>query len=97
MTILKEKYLDVSELSPPEPMVIILSALSKLAENYYLKVKHSRVPYPLLVHLKENNWCYQYFSESLQGITLYIYKVECEKELNNIITHSTDRCINERS
>jgi len=72
-------FIDVSELPPPEPMMNILSALTQLPLKHYLKIKHSRIPYPLFPRLTENNWCYQY-GENTNGtvtngeVTLYIYR-----------------------
>lgn len=71
---MKAVFIDVSELPPPEPMTMILSALDKLPKKHYLKIKHSRIPYPLFTHLNKNNWCYQYGKSNEVTITLYIYR-----------------------
>jgi uncharacterized protein (DUF2249 family) len=72
---MKAVLLNVSELPPPEPMIEILSALANLPKEHYLKIFHSRIPYPLFARLTENHWAYQYDQDPTQsGITLYIYR-----------------------
>jgi len=73
-------FIDVSELPPPEPMIKILSALAQLPKSHYLKIKHSRIPYPLFPRLTENNWNYQYGKSTAQEIIFFIYRNE-EQEL----------------
>ncbi|SFD28710.1 DUF2249 domain-containing protein [Pseudoalteromonas denitrificans] len=71
--------IDVSELVPPEPMVEILKALSKLEPSQCLKVIHSREPFPLYKKLSESNWCYfvQSLSEKradFKRFNIFVYK-----------------------
>lgn len=41
------QLLDVSDLEPPEPLTVILSALQALPAQQALKVRHRREPFPL--------------------------------------------------
>jgi len=81
---MKAVLLNVSELSPPEPMIEILSALANLPKDHYLKIFHSRVPYPLFERLTANNWVYQYQhkNQETMNITLYIYRQEDRQRFN---------------
>ncbi|MBF0422328.1 MAG: DUF2249 domain-containing protein [Magnetococcales bacterium] len=49
----KPTVLDVRHLSPPEPMVKILEAVSRLSPGKSLLVIHRRVPHPLYPRLEE--------------------------------------------
>ncbi len=64
---------DVSELSPPEPMTIILSHLAILSEHECLLVKHRRQPFPLYEKLSAAGFNYHCVVHSQDDITLYIY------------------------
>lgn len=63
---------DVSELEPPEPMSVILAALSRLKEGNCLVVKHRRQPFPLYEKLLEQSWIYHCQVHSDDDISLYI-------------------------
>jgi len=87
---MKELLLNVSELPPPEPMIEILSALANLPEKHYLKVFHSRVPYPLFERLSENNWGYHYQQDQQNiGVTLYIFR-QADQHSFNALTLSNN-------
>ena len=51
--------IDVRELAPPEPMTVILSALSNLPTGKGLQVHHSRQPFHLYDKLIAAGWDYQ--------------------------------------
>ena len=65
---------DVSELEPPQPMTVILTALARLAAKHYLLVKHRRQPFPLYEKLLEQGWAYSCQVHADDNITLYIYR-----------------------
>ncbi|MBL4909819.1 MAG: DUF2249 domain-containing protein [Alteromonadaceae bacterium] len=88
---MKAILLNVSELPPPEPMIEILSALASLPQHYYLKVFHSRVPYPLFERLTANNWAYQYQEQQNLGITLYIYHKEDQSLFEKLNTNGISK------
>lgn len=52
----RERLLDVGALPPPEPLERILAALATLAAGQYLRVRHSREPYPLYAILDEHGF-----------------------------------------
>lgn len=74
--------LDVSQLAPPEPMTLILSALSELLKESKgvtgsegcLVVKHRRQPFPLYEQLLCAGWAYHCEVKAMDDITLYIYR-----------------------
>lgn len=65
---------DVSELEPPEPMTVILTALARLGDGNCLLVKHRRQPFPLYEKLREQGWGYRCIVHSDEDISLYIYR-----------------------
>lgn len=52
----QEQILDVSELAPPEPMERILEAIETVSAGQYLRVLHSREPFPLYAILEESGF-----------------------------------------
>ena len=48
-----EHYVDVSNLEPPEPLEVILDAITDLPQGDYLKVHHRRNPIPLYGMLRD--------------------------------------------
>ena len=65
---------DVSELEPPEPMTVILTALDRLDKGCCLLVQHRRQPFPLYNKLLEQGWSYHCQVHSDDNISLYIYR-----------------------
>ncbi|MEW8001169.1 MAG: DUF2249 domain-containing protein [Candidatus Thiodiazotropha sp.] len=59
-----EQRLDVRELEPPVPMERILEVLDMLPTDDWLRVRHSREPYPLYSLLRDMNFTW---STSWQG------------------------------
>ncbi|MDD5304393.1 MAG: DUF2249 domain-containing protein [Elusimicrobia bacterium] len=51
--------LDVSGFEPPEPMVLILEAVTKLGPKDRLVVEHFREPVPLYAHLEAAGFAHQ--------------------------------------
>ncbi len=49
----QERVLNVSELEPPGPMEKILEAIETLTPGHYLRILHSREPFPLYTLLDE--------------------------------------------
>ncbi|SCZ61659.1 DUF2249 domain-containing protein [Thiohalomonas denitrificans] len=50
--------LDVSELEPPEPLVLTLEGAARLQPGEYLRMRHRRVPYPLFDTLDQQGFGY---------------------------------------
>ena len=66
-------HLDVSQLEPPEPMRVILNALTQLTANQYLQVVHRREPIPLFTILDEQGYQWQHKKVAENQHTLWIW------------------------
>lgn len=66
--------IDVSELSPPEPMAAILTALSTLSDGDILKIRHRREPFPLYNKLASINWDFHCQKITEQLFEIYIFR-----------------------
>ena len=64
---------DVSALTPPEPMTVILKHLSTLTTQECLLIKHRRQPFPLYEKLHGAGFSYYCVGHSQDDITLYIF------------------------
>jgi hypothetical protein len=64
---------DVSELPPPEPMTVILTALARLNKRDCLLVTHRRQPFPLYEKLLQAGWAYHCQTHDDEHVSLYIY------------------------
>jgi hypothetical protein len=53
-----QKVIDVSDLEPPEPMNRILDELMDMGRGDWLRVHHSREPFPLYNMLKSMGYCW---------------------------------------
>ncbi|MEW8070172.1 MAG: DUF2249 domain-containing protein [Candidatus Thiodiazotropha endolucinida] len=53
-----ELRLDVRELEPPVPLERILEALEELSSDDWLRVRHSREPYPLYSLLRDMDFAW---------------------------------------
>ena len=71
---MKLECVDVSELSPPEPMTEILTALSRLNQGDCLLVIHRRQPFPLYEKLLQQGWAYHCQIHNDENISLFIYR-----------------------
>jgi len=54
----RERFLDVSELEPPEPLERVLTALEYLEEGQYLHMAHRREPLLLYPELEQRGFDY---------------------------------------
>ena len=54
-----EKFLDTSELEPPEPFEQALALLAELQPGEYLRMAHRRVPYPLFEYCNQRGLEYR--------------------------------------
>jgi uncharacterized protein (DUF2249 family) len=71
---------DVSELAPPEPMTVILTALANLEQGDCLLVTHRRQPFPLYEKLIQAGWAYHCQVHNDDHVSLFIYR-QIEKQL----------------
>lgn len=65
---------DVQDLSPPEPMTVILNALARLEQGHCLLVTHRRQPFPLYEKLAQAGWAYHCQVHDDDNISLFIYR-----------------------
>ena len=72
--------IDVSELAPPEPMKVILTALANLEQGDCLLVTHRRQPFPLYEKLIQAGWAYHCKVHTDDHISLFIYR-QVEQQL----------------
>ena len=56
---LEEKFLDASEMQPPEPFEQALALLAELQPGEYLRMAHRMIPYPLLDYCNERKLEYR--------------------------------------
>jgi len=71
---MKLVIVDVSELAPPEPMTVILTALARLQQGDCLLVAHRRQPFPLYEKLLQAGWAYHCQIHGNENISLFIYR-----------------------
>ena len=69
----KEIIVDCRKLSPPEPMIKVLEAVSSMKEDEIVIMLHRKVPYPLFEKLKERGLKYE-FSEIDGEVRVVIWK-----------------------
>lgn len=55
----KVHALDVGDLEPPQPMVVILAKIQELGPKDVLEVTHRREPFPLYAHLEEAGFAHE--------------------------------------
>jgi len=68
-----EKTLDVRDLAPPEPLERILDALADLPPGHWLKVQHSREPFPLYDLLKGMGYLWNTQHQGRNRYEIYIW------------------------
>ncbi len=71
---MKLVFVDVSELTAPEPMTVIINALARLKQGDCLLVTHRRQPFPLYEKLLQAGWAYHCQRHDDEHISLYIYR-----------------------
>lgn len=64
---------DVSALTPPEPMTVILTHLAKLTAQECLLIKHRRQPFPLYEKLNQAGFSYHCIVHEQDDIALYVF------------------------
>ena len=67
-------HIDVSQLSPPEPMVAIVQLIEEGKISGPIIVHHNRLPVHLFPELHERGWTHQIISNAPQNIVLRLLK-----------------------
>lgn len=68
-----EILLDVSELEPPEPLVLALDAAEQLQPGEYLRMLHRREPHLLYTNLDERHFKYYTRPGTRTAIEVFIW------------------------
>ena len=68
-----EVVLDVSELEPPEPLVLTLEAAEQLLPGQYLRMLHRRDPCMLYGNLDDNHFKYYQRKGTSTAVEVFIW------------------------
>ncbi|MDH5610899.1 MAG: DUF2249 domain-containing protein [Gammaproteobacteria bacterium] len=74
-----EVVLDVSELEPPEPLVLTLEAAEKLKPGQYLRMLHRREPCMLYGNLDDNHFKYYQRKGTTSAVEVFIWSEQDEE------------------
>lgn len=83
----REVFLDVSELEPPEPLVLAMAAARDLQAGEYVRMLHRRDPCLLYAQLEEHNYQYRQRKGVSAAVELFIWREddkEAEVAINKI-------------
>ena len=69
-------YLDVSELEPPEPMVMVMAALAALEAGQYIHMHHWREPVLLYQRLRALNCAWQTLRSSPDQWEIFVWRLD---------------------
>ena len=69
-----EVVLDVSELEPPEPLVLTLEAAEELLPGQYLRMLHRRDPCMLYGNLDDNHFKYYQRKGTSSAVEVFIWQ-----------------------
>lgn len=68
-----ERWLDVSDLEPPEPLEQILDALDGLATGDWLRARLRREPFPLYAFLRRQGFAWRTVQAGEAGFDVLIW------------------------
>lgn len=69
-----EILLDVSDLEPPEPLVLTLEAAEQLKPGQYLRMLHRRDPCMLYGDLDDNHFSYYQRKGTTSAVEVFIWR-----------------------
>lgn len=69
----REVLLDVSELEPPEPLVLTLETAEQLEPGQYVRMLHRREPCMLYGHLDDNHFKYYQRKGTTSAVEVFIW------------------------
>jgi len=81
-----EVLLDVSELEPPEPLVLTLEAAEQLEPGQYLRMLHRREPCMLYGNLDDNHFKYYQRKGSTSAVEVFIWAENDDKAASAVQT-----------
>lgn len=70
---LNEVVLDVSDLEPPEPLILTLEAAKQLLPGQYLRMLHRREPCMLYGNLDDNHFKYYQRKGTTSAVEVFIW------------------------
>lgn len=88
--IIREVLLDVSELEPPEPLLLAFEATEQLGPGQYLRMLHRRDPCLLYGNLEDNHFNYFQRKGSATLVELFIWR-ENDGEATAAVEAITDQ------
>jgi hypothetical protein len=87
-----EVLLDVSDLEPPEPLVLTLEAAEQLEPGQYIRMLHRREPCMLYGNLDENHFKYHQRKGTTSAVEVFIWRendAEATKAVEAITSESS--------
>lgn len=69
-----EVLLDVSDLEPPEPLVLTLEAAEQLEPGQYIRMLHRREPCMLYGNLDDNHFKYYQRKGETSAVEVFIWR-----------------------
>ena len=87
-----EVLLDVSDMEPPEPLVLTLEAAEKLEPGQYVRMLHRRDPCMLYGNLDDNHFKYYQRKGTATAVEVFIWRdndAVATKAIEAIISKST--------
>lgn len=83
-----EILIDVSDLEPPEPLLLTLEAAEQLKAGEYVRMLHRRDPCMLYAKLEENNFQHRQQQGKSSAVELFIWRkgdIEAEAAINKVL------------
>jgi hypothetical protein len=87
-----EVLLDVSDLEPPEPLVLTLEAAEQLEPGQYIRMLHRREPCMLFGNLDDNHFKYHQRKGTTSAVEVFIWRendAEATKAVEAITSESS--------
>ena len=81
----KEILLDVTDLEPPEPLVLTLEAVEQIQPGEYVRMLHRRDPCLLYSKLEENNFQFRQRKGEQSEVELFIWR-KGDEEVETLIS-----------
>jgi len=83
-----EVLLDVSDLEPPEPLVLTLEAAEQLEPGQYIRMLHRREPCMLYGNLDDNHFKYYQRKGETSAVEVFIWRendAEAEATVQSVL------------
>ncbi len=80
-------FLDVCDLSAPEPFEIVLQQVLQLAQGKYIHMRHRKKPLPLLQLITENNFSSYAIEQADSLWDIFIWRTSDERVNHYCLNH----------